>query len=59
MSTDTNNPATDDYRRRFLEEHRELFERIRDGEDISAEFRHKYGQRPLELLDELQEADDA
>ena len=57
MSTDTDNPATADHRREVLKEHRDVFETIRDSDDISRAFRYRYGQRPLEVLDELQEGD--
>lgn len=48
------NPASDDYRLRELEERHELFEAIRDDEDLPQQIRDKYGQKPLELIDELQ-----
>jgi len=55
MSTETDSPATTDHRREVLEEHRDVFEHIRSSEEISQEFRYRYGQRPLEILDALQE----
>lgn len=57
MSTDATNPATDDYRRNALEEKRELFVEIRDDETLPDAIRYKYGQRPLEKLDELTEGE--
>lgn len=53
--TDDSNPTTDDYRREVLEENQALFERIRDSDRISDSIRYKYGQRPLEKLEELTE----
>lgn len=52
------NPASTNHRIQVLEKNRDVFETIRDGEDISEAFRYKYGQRPLEILAELQEVDD-
>lgn len=56
MST-ADDPTTTDHRRQILEENRDVFERIRDSDNISQEFRYRYGQRPLEILDELQEGE--
>lgn len=53
--TETDSPATTDHRRQVLKEHRDVFEQIRDSDEISREFRYRYGQRPLEILDGLQE----
>ena len=50
-------PTSDDYRRSALEEHRDLFERIRDDESLPQRIRYQYGQVPLKRLDELQEGD--
>lgn len=54
MSSKPDNPASPEHRVKILEAHREAFETVRDGEDIPDNIRYKYGQRPLEVLEELQ-----
>ncbi len=50
-------PTDDAYRQRVLEDHRDVFETIRDGEEINPTLREKYGRRVLQKLRTLQEGD--
>jgi len=54
MSTIDDTPATPAYRLEVLDEYRDVFQTIRDADDLPAWAREKYGQRPLDELARLE-----